>query len=131
MKTNISLSTSDEERESIALSLGLKHKLATRKDIVNAVTEYISAVLIGGTHEDPGCSDEVRRDTDEAAEATAEEQPTSVRDTSVRGFVPSRGDEPYLYRPQDPELAAACSAVLDGLEHIERHAWATLEGNRE
>ncbi|KKK48956.1 hypothetical protein LCGC14_3139910, partial [marine sediment metagenome] len=39
------------------------------------------------------------------------------------GFVPSRGDEPYIHRPKDRELAAACTRVLNDLEFIEERVW--------
>jgi len=96
--------------------------MVTRADLKEAVYEYVRNLIEGK---------ETEQVPNQETEGVAEDQPTAERDRSVPVFVPSRGDEPYLYSPQDPELAAQCSAVLDGLEYIERYAWDALERNRK
>jgi hypothetical protein len=103
MKTNIGIETTDEERQRIAEALGLKHKLATRHDIKTFVEGCIKSLIQG---------EETFAVTIDAAKGTVEVEPPPERDRSVRPFVPSRGDEPYLYKPKDPELAARCRPPL-------------------
>ena len=122
MKTNLGIETTDQEREAIARTLSLPHKLATRNDIKEAIYEYIQKVLIGG--------EEVEPRTNATAEDPSERLPETGGDRSVRDFVPSRGDEPYLTQPKDPELAAACSSMLDIAERIDQMIWETIEKNR-
>jgi hypothetical protein len=125
VKTNIGIETTDEEREQIATAVGSPNKLISRNEIKELVNGFVQSLIRGevplqtlgegveeGDPDDPGC-----------------ENPG--RDRAIRKFVPSRGDEPYLYRPEDPELAVRCSAILDGLEYIEKYTWGALERNRQ
>jgi hypothetical protein len=95
----------------------------TRKQITAWVEEMVHDYIHEKVNEEP---------VEQAPETVArqpEDKPGG--DRGVRDFVPSRGDEPYLCRPKSPELAAACSAILDGLEVIEEFAWESLERNRQ
>ena len=122
MITNLgSIDTTDEERLAIGQALGIG-KMVTRKQLKEAVYAYLAMLAQGK---------EIEQSANQETEGVAEEQSPPERDRSVPDFVPSRGDEPYLYSPQDPELAAQCSAVLNGLEYIERYAWDALERNRK
>jgi hypothetical protein len=123
VKTNLGIETTDQEREAIARTLSLPHKLATRNDIKEAIYEYVQKVLIGG--------EEVESRTNATTEDPSEKLPETGGDRSVRGFVPSRGDEPYLTQPKDPELAVACSSMLDIAERIDQMIWETIERNRK
>ena len=152
MKTNVGIETTDEERKRIAASLGY-NGLASKKDINAAVQNYIRDLIERNEYiveEDYALSREARgarHDDDQSEEVESPAESSSVgsdqddtaaggdqgisRDDTVRKFVPSRGDEPYLYEPEDLELAAVCSNVLDGLEYIERYTWDALERNRK
>lgn len=116
MKTIIHLETSDEERLSIAASLGLT-QMVSRKQVTQLVIDHLKDLASGVTSDEP------------SGAGPTEHVVSAAR--AAENFTPSRGDEPYLYRPQDSELAAKCSAVLDGLEYIENYAWNTLERNRQ
>lgn len=98
----------------------------TRKEIRDWIEEMVNETIdaIDG-------SEEAGRQPDQETVPVTADEPEASRDRSVRGFVSSRGDESYLYKPKDPELAAACSSVLDGLEHIEEYVWGQLEKNRD
>lgn len=122
MKTNLGIETTDQEREAIAGTLNLPNKLATRNDIKEAIYEYVQALIRG---------EEAKPSTDATVEASSEKLPETGGDRSVRGFVPSRGDEPYLTQPKDPELAVACSSMLDIAERIDQMIWETIERNRK
>lgn len=95
----------------------------TRKEIREWIEEMVNETIDGER-------EEAHPRADTPAEEPACEEAQAIRNRSVRGFVPSRGDEEYLYKPKDPELAAACSTVLDGLEYVERYVWDALERNR-
>ncbi len=118
MKTIIHLDLTDEQREIFSNALCRKG-MVSRKEVNEWVNEAVLRLLTTQEHNN---EPEI---PSEAIESITEPRPPPA------AFTPSRGDEPYLYRPQDPELAAACSAVLDGLAHIDQHVWATLERNRK
>jgi len=121
MKTNLGLETTDEERLQIGLALGLK-RMVTRKELREEVERHVEELKRGIK------APERERD-EETVPAPTDKSDTRPAD-GVCGFVPSRGDEPYLYKPQDPELAAVCSNVLDVLERFEKAVWRALEENR-
>ena len=121
MKTNLGIETTDEERLKIGLVLYGKEKMVTRADLKEAINEYVRSLIAGK---------EARPAASPSAEAPACEEAEAIRNRSICGFVPSRGDESYLYKPKDSELAAVCSSVLDGLQYIEEYTWDALEKNR-
>ena len=96
--------------------------MVTRKQLTEAIETHVKYLIEGRSAPEPEPAPQ--------AEEVPVGQPQVQRDQSIRGFVPSRGDEPYLYTPQDPELADRCSNVLDGLEYIEQYVWTALERNR-
>lgn len=123
MKTIVHIELNDEDRRKIGGSF-----MVSRKDVTTLVNEFIEGLK---TNDYPGSSNEDGLPTNEEAEALAKTVATAGRDFSIREFVPSRGDEEYLYTGEDPELTDACRSILDGLQFIERRAWAALEGNRK
>lgn len=123
MKTIVHVVLTDEERLAIGGSF-----MVGRKDVTKLVNEFIEGLK---TNENTRRSNETGLPTNEEAEAIVATVATAERDTSLREFVPSRGDEPYLYCGEDPELTDACRSVLDGLEFIDRYAWTALERNRK
>ena len=123
MKTIVHIELTDEER----LAIGGGRFMVSRKEVTGLVNKFIEDLK----NEDTRRSDAVELPRNEETEALAKTIAATGRDCSIREFVPSRGDEPYLYDGEDPELTDACRAVLDGLQFIEGHAWAALEGNRK
>lgn len=128
MKTIIHLNLTDDQRELFAHAL-CKKGMVSRKEVTawveDAIARLITTQEINNEHE------ESELIPTEAIEAITEPlPPQTVGNRSLREFVPSRGDEPYLYKPENPELAAACSAILDGLQYIETRVWDELERNR-
>ena len=122
MKTNLGIETTDEERVRIASNLGLKHKSATRNDIKEAINEYVKNVLLGGPTTD---SEPVS-----ATEPAVAQQATAIGGGPIGDFVPSRGDERYMYKGQDESITKAASGILDRLELIQNFVWEALERNR-
>lgn len=124
MNTNIKLETTDEERLKIGQTLYGKDKMVSRAGLREAINDYIQSLIEGrGNSEAPRPSSEAPADDDRGREER--------RGTRRLGdFVPSRGDEPYLYKPKDPEFAAVCSSILDACERLEELTWEKLEENR-
>ncbi len=113
MKVIIHLEITDDDRSKLAQSLG-HSGLVTRKE----VTEFVK--------------EKIREAIDISAAAPSLARPADEgRRTDIPDFTPSRGDEPYLYRAKDSELAALCSAALDGLDALDRYVWDKLEENRQ
>jgi len=135
MKTNIGIVTTDEERERIARSLG-HNGLVSRKDLTQAVETFVqdlierNGYIVEKDLEISGPDPKADSQADQALERALEVEPGSDRDRSIREFMPSRGDEPYLYRAKDPELAARLRALLDDAERFEEYVWSKLEENR-
>jgi hypothetical protein len=123
MNTNIKIVTTDEERTAIAKNTGNPAKMVSRKDINVLVEGFIRGLIEG--------SEEAESTPDPAPERIAEAKPKAIGDQSIRGFVPSRGDEDYIAQPTDPGIAAACSRILDDVALIEEFAWNTVERNRK
>ena len=96
--------------------------MVTRKQLREEIERHVERLKRGETAE---------RQRDEETVPAAADEPDTPAVVGVRGFVPSRGDESYLYRPKDPELAAACSAALDACERLDEVIWRKLEENRE
>jgi hypothetical protein len=135
MKTNIGIETTDEERLAMGVTLGTG-RMVKRSEVTEAIQRYVKSLIAGqpieiANYENSGCSNEVEPAANEAVKRTTGVGAEAGGDRSLCEFVPSRGDEDYLYSGEDPELTAACSSVLDGLQLIERHVWATLERNRK
>lgn len=95
----------------------------TRKQVRDWVEEMVNEFIDGSEEAEPG--------TDEAADEVAEDIPKADGDRSVRGFVPSRGDEDYLTQPKIPGISAACSRILDDTAIIEKLTWEAIEANRK
>jgi hypothetical protein len=125
MKTIVHLTLTDEERALVSKSWGLKSKMVSRQEVTDYVHNQIRLAIAGKP------SPKVDPEPVRAAEAPAPIQPQPRSNRVLCDFVPSRGDEPYLYKPKDPELAASCRAALDGLEAIEEYIWDALERNRQ
>ncbi len=138
MKVIVHLTISDDDRAKMAQSLG-HSGLVTRNQVTEAVNIFITERINGTGTESPTNADTVHT---EAGPERSERDHSDARNALVRAeeravdrragkFVPSRGDEPYLYRAQDPRLAAACSAVLDATGRLDEYIWEKLEENRE
>lgn len=129
MKVIVHLTLTDDERGIFNAAL-CKKGMASRKDVHKWVTEAVGHLL-----ETQEINNEQWDETDSLADGTVQVpvpvEPETSRSRSIPGFVPSRGDEPYLYKAQDGGLAKACSQVLDGLEYIKAFTWETLERNRK
>ena len=130
MKTIVHIETTDEQREVLAAKLGGK-KMISRKEVTDLVQTYIARLITEEDYGPNGYMPPPDAFADEAPQEPAPAEPEASRDRSVRAFVPSRGDEEYLYRGKDPELTAACSSVLDACEHLDQVIWRKLEENRE
>ena len=122
MKTHVHLTITDTERLILAEKWFSRKQMVSRKEVVSFVETQIQLALLSETVEP-----ESARETEDIV---THESPRSG-DSSIRPFVPSRGDESYLCKPKSGELAAACSQVLDGLEFIETFAWENIERNRK
>ena len=124
MITNMRIETTDEERRLLAIYLERDSdtkRLATRNDIKDLVTQIIADLC-------------ARADNGEYGEKAPEETPEETPDVLPKGavpFTPSRGDEPYLYKPKSVPLKEACSRMLDLAEEVEQLVWDVLEKNRE
>jgi hypothetical protein len=118
------LETTDEERTVLAASLG-QSQMVSRKQVTQLVTDYIDRLKSGLI------SDEAEIESEKETAAIVARTVERSEDHNIRPFVPSRGDEPYLCKPESRELAAVCSQVLDGLEFIEAFTWETVERNRK
>jgi hypothetical protein len=129
MKTNIgTIETTDEEREHIAATLDLPHKLAKREDIKEAINEYVKNVLIG-SDEDPPRTGGHRRDND--ADGPTGDQGLPDDDHPIADFKPSRGDEPYLLKARDPALRDILTRMLDVSEEYDQYVWRKHNENRQ
>lgn len=123
MKTNIGIELTDEERAVLAQNWFGRKTMVSRKEVTAFVNASIQQAILGSEEADP----EPMREVEDPAPVR-----TEVRgDRGVHSFVPSRGDEPYLYRPKDPKLAAALSTVLDATEALDTYIWNELERNRQ
>ena len=129
MITNIRLELSDLARNDLAKRLDrdpVTKRLVTRKE----VTELVEALINDEARK--GWQDEevqpVQRDDDQRSAVPRARMPE--QSFTEAAFVPSRGDEPYLYKPSDPELAAKLSALLDDSRAFEEYVWKQLEANR-
>jgi len=119
MNTNLAIPLTNEERAQIGKILGLGHMI-TRKELREAIQRHVKYLIEGK---------EIELATDEEVEEVTGIKPKARGDRDVCGFVPSRGDEAYLTRPRDPELAATCSRILDDVAIVEAFAWETIERN--
>lgn len=122
MKTNLGIDLTDEQRARIARNLGLKHKSATRNDIKEAVNDYVQNTLAADKAIESKPSGEAQEVVGNQSNISGHPQ--------VPAFVPSRGDESYLYTGKDQEITDACRKILDGVDFIKDFAWETLERNR-
>ena len=144
MKTIIHIVLSEEERESVYMSLFGHPGKVSRKQLTRFVEDIVCEVIKGNTIEPASIFVEdivgevIQGNTIEPAssrpvKAADEVEPAAPAsgDRGIHEFVPTRGDEAYMYKGKDPELAAQCSKVLDGIQYIEQYAWTALERNRE
>ena len=116
MKTIVHIELNDKDRAKIGKMLGLGH-MVTRKELTEAVERHVEYLIKGKVEEDAVFA--AKKILDE------KEIPKDVK------FTPSRGDEAYLTRPKDPELAATCSRILDDVAIVEAFVWETIERNRK
>lgn len=142
MKTIIHIETTDEERRLLQTYLernSKTKKLISRNDLKDLVTQHVSDLIHRADNkefdEEPNASSNLPNET-QASETDRDEQPSEHEKIPVNrnpgaGFVPSRGDEPYLYKPKDPHLKDRLSALLDDLKQMEDYVWNKLEENRE
>lgn len=121
MKTNIGIETSDEQRLNIGKRLG-HDRMVSRKELREEVERHVYLL---------GSDAEIISVASEKTQEAPREETTTGRDSSISGFVPSRGDEDYLTQPKDKDIAAACSRILDDAALIEQFAWDTIERNRK
>lgn len=134
MKVNIGIELDDEQRALFANAL-CKKGLASRKDVRAFVDEAIERLLTTQEINNDQTGIDNGREA-EAVEADGHRRdPIAVRPSAEAaepgaGFVPSRGDEPYMYKGNDEGVTAACRTILDQAELIEQFAWETLERNR-
>jgi hypothetical protein len=141
VKTIIHVTLTDEERNLIGRYLhrnSVTKYLATRNDVKDLVAEFISDTLkrahTGEYDDDADDNTEaepVRHRGDSVDGRPADDQGLPDVSDAGNGFKPSRGDEPYLYKPKSVALKDACSAMLDQAETIEQLVWDVLEANRE
>ena len=128
MKTNLGIETTDEERAAISKAAGLDSKMVSRKELTGLVNKYIEDLKNGRNPytTDGGESREVP--------AVAEGEPDSQRaghHRSTPEFIPSRGDEPYLFKASDPALRDIHSRFLDLAQELEDYTWEQMERNRD
>lgn len=95
----------------------------TRKEIREWIEEHINDIIDGG--------EEALKQPSPATERVAVDEPSPERDRSVCQFVPSRGDEDYLFKTSDPELKAILTRLLDASDELEAYTWQQLEKIRE
>ena len=117
MKTNIGIETTDDERLLIGNTLGTG-KMVSRKELTAEVQRHVASLIAGETSQSTA---------DEAPADPFRHEPPPERDRSVRGFVPSRGDEDYLLKTHDPELKEILSRLLDVTEELDAYTWKQLE----
>ena len=121
MITNIRLDTSDKERNLIAMYLERDAKttrMVSRKELTELVQQLINDIV-------------TQADDNEYDEPEVESSPKMGAAPKIAEFKPSRGDEPYLYKPKSVTLKDACSRMLDMAEEVEQLVWDVLEKNRE
>ena len=146
MKTNVSIETSDEQRAQIARMLESQNKLASRNDIKEAVLKYIGELSIGNQ---VSMQFDSRRPKKAKLKDGSEAGPTDkyafpstalsvtggqavdpVKVYNERDFVPSRGDEPYLFRAQDEKLHKLHQDLLNAIDALNKYTWEKMEKNR-
>jgi len=126
MKTIIHLELSDVERNDLARRIDrdpVTKRLVTRKEITDLVLTLIQDEITTGwesTTDDRGPQLETK--------ATPYKEDAK---TQAIPFVPSRGDEDYLFKSKDPEWTRLCSAVLDATQELDGYVWQTMERNRK
>lgn len=128
MKVIVHLTLTDNERGIFNAAL-CKKGMASRKDVHKWVTDAVNRLLeMQERNNEPAEIDPL---ADETVQAPDPIEPSTGRSRDIPGFMPSRGDEPYLYKAQNADIAAACSRILDDSELIRNFAWETLERNRK
>ncbi len=133
MKTIVHVELSDEEREQVAQSLG-HSGLVTRKQVTAFVQNQVTKAIKGklndqGNKTDTASGEDPPGDSGSGGPGTGDR---GVREeVSGRGFTPSRGDEPYLFKARDPALRELHSNILDAIQALEDYTWEQMEKNRE
>jgi hypothetical protein len=148
MKTIIHVELSDLDRNDLAKRINRDPNckdLVTRKE----VTDLVHALIQDEMRNDAWSVVDIKENED-GQSTKAEPEPEGKGDGTPRqrgerggtrsvsddfdpgivGFTPSRGDEDYLAQPTFPEIAAACTRILDDTALIEGFAWDTVERNR-
>jgi hypothetical protein len=96
--------------------------MVTRKELREEIERHVEQLKTGKKPERPA---------DTPAVQVTPAEPESRRDRSLRGFVPSRGDEDYLFKTSDPELKEILARFLDLAEELEAFTWNKLETIRD
>ena len=92
--------------------------MISRKQLTEIVTEFVN--------------DKIRLDSepDEQIETATTEESTNRGGERPSEFVPSRGDESYLFKTHDPKLKDILSHMLDVSEEYDTYIWEELERAR-
>lgn len=122
MKVIVHLELADADRIRLyqAINGNALTRMVSRKDVTLFVLEKINEAIEGKAEPDPG----------PALVTNGAQQPEESGGGCLPEFVPSRGDESYLYQGEDEELAAQCSRFLDSIEYFQQYTWKQLERNR-
>lgn len=125
MKVIAHISLGDEDRNHLAQLWDQKEskRMVSRDEIRQFVADCIERELQKNEptpedHNDRGAGTNAPSD-----DGPARDRELPQGNSGRPEFVSSRGDEPYIHQPKDPELAAACRAVFDNLAVIEDKAW--------
>ena len=136
MKTIIHLELSDEDRRDLARRIDrnpVTKRLVTRKEVTELVLTLVDDEVTKGwesTTDDRG--DDILNREDETQPERRLRTIAEVEDDEPKPFkfIPSRGDEPYLFKSKDPEMTKLCSAILDATNALDEYVWRALEENR-
>lgn len=113
MKTIVHFETTDEQRKRLAEAWGVKG-VVSRNDIKARAQAWLESEMAGNS-------------APAEVELPAPEPPKPAKRD---GFVPSRGDEPYIFKARDERLRQLHSNLLDAIEALEDYTWEQMERNR-
>lgn len=92
--------------------------MVTRKELREEIERYVEYLKQGKQTERPTATPVVP--------STPAESETRG-DRGIHEFVPSRGDEDYMFRTSDQELKTILVRLLDLSEELEAYTWDRLE----
>lgn len=121
MITQIRIETSDEERAKLAEFWYGRKKMASRAEILEQVHKFIGDILTGKN------TPEEITPADDAPKAEAKPK---LPARAIDNFQPSRGDEPYIFKPKDEKMRQLHSNLLDAIQAVEDYTWELMEKNR-